>query len=126
MSVFRPLLIAVAFIACHSAVAEANGARDIEACKAMAATMPGREAEISELTASRDEAAETVEAAGDAWEDMEAHRLASATHAATADRAKAVYDEARKLLARREMALQATVRQFNDDVAVFNTRCARK
>lgn len=126
MSILRPLLIAIAFVACHSAVAEANGARDSGACRAMAATMPAREAEIAELTANRDAAAEAVETMGDAWEDLEIHRLASGTHAAAADRAKADYDDARKLLARREMALQATLRQFNDDVAVFNSRCATK
>lgn len=126
MSIFRPLLIAAAFVACHSAVAEANSANDVQACKALATTMPAREAEIAELTASRDEAAHTVEASGDSWEDTEIHRLASAQHAAAADRAKTEYDDARKLLARREMALQATLRQYNDDVAVFNSRCATK
>lgn len=126
MSIIRPLLVVVAIVACHSAVAEANGARDDGACKAMAATMPAREAEIAELTASRDAAAEAVEANGDTWEDLEIHRLASSAHAAAADRAKAEYDDARKLLARREVALQATLRQFNDDVAVFNSRCATK
>jgi hypothetical protein len=63
---------------------------------------------------------------GEAWEDLEIHRRASAGHAAQADTAKAAYDEAKKLLAQRELALQASVRQYNDDIAAFNSRCAKK
>lgn len=126
MSIIRPMLIAALLIASHSAAAQANGTADMQACKALAATLPPKQAEIAELTASRDEAATLVEATGDAWEDAEIHRLASGAHAATADQAKSSYDDARKLLARREMALQATLRQYNDDVAMFNQRCAKK
>lgn len=122
----RALSIAAFVLTVPAAAAHANNARDVLACEAMAATIAPRESEIAALTAERDEAAASVERSGYAWEDAEVHRLASAGHAATADAAKAAYDEARKLLARHEMALQATVREFNDDAAVFNSRCARR
>lgn len=122
----RALSVAAVFLSMPVAAAQANSAQDVQACRAMAATIAPREAEIAALVAERDEAADSVERYGDAWEDAEIHRLASAGHAATADTAKAAYDDARRLLSRREMALQATVRQFNDDADAFNARCARR
>lgn len=102
----------------------ANGKPDIQACKAMQATIAPREAEIAELTARRDASALQAEDAGERWEDAEIHRLVSAAHAATADRERAAYDTARQQFARDELALQSTVKQFNTDVAVFNARCS--
>lgn len=126
MPFFRPALLAALMVAGPVAAAEANGASDMQACKAMAATLAPKQAEIAELTALRDTAAESVETTGEAWEDIEIHRRASAGHAAAADTAKTAYDEAKKGLARHELALQASVRQYNDDVAAFNTRCTKK
>lgn len=126
MPFFRPALLAALMVAGPVAAAEANGASDMQACKAMAATLAPKQTEIAELTALRDAAAETVEATGEAWEDIEIHRRASAGHAAAADTAKTAYDEAKKRLARDELALQASVRQYNDDVAAFNSRCTKK
>ena len=125
MSFIRHLLLALIIAGAHAAVAEANGASDLKACKAMAATLAPKQADIADMTAERDAAAEATETTGEAWEDAEIHRRISAGHAATADEAKAAYGEARQLLARREMALQASVAQFNDDVAVYNARCAK-
>lgn len=122
----RALSIATIILTVPVAAAQANSTQDVQACRAMAATIAPREAEIAALAAERDDVAASVERYGDAWEDAEALRLASAGHAATADAAKAAYDEARKLLSRREMALQATVRQFNADADAFNNRCARR
>lgn len=126
MTLFRPLLLSALLLAGPVAAAQANGTADMQACKAMAATLTPKQAEIAEMTAKRDEAASAVETTGEAWEDIEIHRRASAGHAAQADTAKAAYDEAKKLLARHELALQASVRQYNDDVAAFNSRCAKK
>ena len=125
MILFRPLFLAALMIAGPVAAAQANGTADMQACKAMAATLTPKQIEIAELTALRDEAAETVETTGEAWEDIEIHRRASAGHAAAADTAKTAYDEAKKRLARDELALQASVRQYNDDVAAFNSRCTK-
>lgn len=126
MILFRPLFLATLMIACPVAAAQANGTADMQACKAMAATLPPKQAEITQLTTERDAAAEAVESTGEAWEDTEIHRRASAGHAAAADAARTVYDEAKKRLARHELALQASVRQYNDDIAAFNSRCATK
>lgn len=126
MSVIRPLMLALLIVGAHAAVAEANGASDIKACKALAATLAPKQADITAMTAARDAAFDATETTGEAWEDAEIHRRASAGHAAAADEAKLAYDEANKLLARREMALQASVSQYNDDVAAFNSRCAKK
>jgi hypothetical protein len=102
----------------------ANGKPDLKACKAMQATIAPREAEIAELTAKRDASALLAEEAGVRWEDAEIHRLVSTAHAATADRERAVYDAAKQQLARDELALQSSVKQFNTDVSVFNSRCS--
>jgi hypothetical protein len=104
----------------------ANGAVDVAACRAMKATLAPRQAEISELTEQREASALLAEEAGIAWEDAEIHRLVSAAHAATADRELAAYDAAKKKFARDELALQSAVKQFNADVAVYNTRCSPK
>lgn len=121
----RTLSIAAFILTLPAAAAQAGNAQDIRACEAMAATTGPREAEIAALTAERDEAAAGAGHAGDAWEDAEIHRLASPGHAAAADAARAAFDEARQRLSRREMALQAAIRQFNDDADMFNSRCAR-
>ncbi len=126
MSFIRPLMLALLIASAHAAVAEANGASDLKACKAMAATLAPKQADIADMAAERDAAAEAVETNGEAWEDAEVHRRVSAGHAAAADRAKAAYDDSRKLLASHEMALQSSVAQFNDDVAAYNSRCTRK
>lgn len=102
----------------------ANGKPDIQACKAMQATIAPREAEIAELTGKRDTSALLAEDAGVRWEDAEIHRLVSAAHAATAERERAAYDAARQQFARDELALQSAVKQFNTDVSIFNARCS--
>lgn len=118
------ILLAALVLGTAGAPAYANGKGDA-ACRAMQAGFAPRQQELQEMTARRDAAAESVEATGEAWEDAEIHRLASASHAATADARSDEYLEARKLLAREEAALQATLKQFNTDVAAFNARCTR-
>lgn len=107
-----------------TAPALANGKPDLKACKAMQETIAPREAEIAELTAKRVASALLAEDAGVLWEDAEIHRLVSTAYAATADRERAAYDAAKQQLARDELALQSTVKQFNTDVSVFNSRCS--
>lgn len=126
MTILRPLMLAALLAAGPVAAAQANGSADVKACKAMAAKLGPLQAEIAKLKQTRDEAAETVESTGEAWDDAEVMRRASAGHAATADATKATYEDAKKLLASRELALQSTVTQFNDDVTAYNTRCAAK
>lgn len=120
----RHTIIAALLTLSIASPALANGQPDIQACKAMQATIAPREAEIAELTAKREVSALQAEDAGVRWEDAEIHRLVSAAHAATADREQAAYAAARQLLARDELALQSAVKQFNTDVAIFNARCA--
>lgn len=122
----RTLFTLGVFAVVLAAPAQANGKTDVAACKAMQATLVPRQTEITGLTERRDASAIAVEAAGEAWEDVEIHRLISDAHAAAADSAKAAYTSARQQLARDEMALQATVKQFNTDVSVFNARCSTK
>ncbi len=119
---FAALILATAF----TGTAAANASADTGACKAMQAALVPRQEELAELTKQRDASAVLVEESGLAWEDVEIHRLVSARHAADADREKAVYEAARQKLARDEMALQSTLKQYNTDVAVFNGRCAAK
>jgi hypothetical protein len=117
---FTAVLIALSF----AAPSLANGKPDLKACKAMQATLAPREAEIAELTGKRDASALLAEETGERWEDTEIHRLVSAAHAADADRERAAYNAARQQLARDELALQSTVKQFNTDVSAFNGQCS--
>jgi hypothetical protein len=126
MPSLRILLVSAILLAGPVAAAQANGAQDAELCRIMTATLPPRQAEITQLTSERDATAVTVEDLGDAWEDAEIHRLVSAAHARTADTARAAYDEARRALARHELALQSALDQYNTDVGAFNARCARR
>lgn len=126
MIAVRSLLVSAMLAAAPVAAAHANGSADLQACKAMAATLAPKQADIAKLTETRDAAATNVETTGEAWEDVQIHRRASAGHATKADEAKAVYDEAKRVLAKHEMALQSAVNQFNDDVAAYNSRCASK
>lgn len=118
------ILLAALLAAAPGAPAYANGKGDA-ACRAMQAGFAPRQQELADMTARRDAAAESVEISGEAWEEAEIHRLVSPAHAATADARSNEYLEARKALAREETALQATLKQFNADVAAFNARCTR-
>jgi hypothetical protein len=119
----RHTIIAALLTLSIASPALANGKPDIQACKAMQATIAPREAEIAELTAKREVSALQAEDAGARWEDAEIHRLVSAEHAATADREQAAYAAAKQQFARDELALQSAVKQFNTDVSIFNVRC---
>jgi len=119
----RHTIIAALLTLSIASPALANGKPDIQACKAMQATIAPREAEIAELTAKREASALLAEEAGVRWEDAEIHRLVSAAHAATADHERAAYDTAKKQFARDELALRSAVKQFNTDVSIFNVRC---
>jgi sensor domain CHASE-containing protein len=99
-------------------------ASDAEFCELLRGVMAPQHAELEQLEAERDAAAETVEALGEAWEESEIHRRVSTRHAAAADRDKAAYDDARQGLARKELALAAALRDYNRQVATFNARCA--
>lgn len=126
MPIIRPLLLSVVLMTGFASAASANGATDVKACKAMAATLTPKQSDIAEMTQTRDAAASTVETTGEIWEEAETHRLMSAGHAAEADKAKAAYESAKQTLARREMSLQASVSQYNDDILAYNSRCAKK
>ncbi len=121
----RSLALALFIAFAPAAAAQATEQADLAACQAMEAAFAPRKAEIDALQATRDAAAAAAETHGAAWEEFEVHRNVSARHAEAANREKAAYDEARKALARAEMALQASLRQYNADAAVFNARCTK-
>mgnify|MGYP004044021277 CR=1 FL=1 len=120
------LVAAAVFVlfASQAASADALTAQDIKRCKAMAATLAPKKAEIAELKAKRDELAVVVEDKGDTWENAEALRLLSSGHAQSADAAKADYQATRQELARADQALQALLHQFNQDISAYNNSCA--
>lgn len=120
----RTLISLALYAGAFAGPALANGKAD-PACLAMQASLKPRQEEIDTLHAQRDASAEAVETTGQAWDDVEVHRLMSAQHAEAADREKLAYEEARKQLARDELALQSALKQYNADVAVFNARCTK-
>lgn len=94
-------------------------------CAEQAASLQDQQAEAQEIAAAREELLEAVEAAGDAWEDVEIHRLVSAGHATTADEAKATYESLKADLIQKEISLQDLVVTLNQDVAAYNETCAK-
>jgi hypothetical protein len=122
----RTFLILTAFTAALASPAMAAGKTDLATCKAMQAALAPRQTGINDLVARRDASAAVLEEAGQAWEDVEIHRLVSKGHAEAADAGKAAYEAARAQLDQDETALQETLQQFNADVAAFNARCTRK
>ncbi|MEE2929913.1 MAG: hypothetical protein VX599_04300 [Pseudomonadota bacterium] len=96
-----------------------------QSCSQKATQLQERQVEAQALADARLELVDEVEAAGDAWEDVEVHRLASAGHAETADQAKAVYEGLKAELLQKELSLQSMVIALNEDVATYNEACAK-
>lgn len=96
-----------------------------QTCAQQAAQLQEQQTAAQDLAEARLVLVEDVEAAGDAWEDVEIHRLVSAEHAATADDAKLVYETLKADLLDKEIALQALVVSLNDEVAAYNSKCVR-
>ena len=94
-------------------------------CAEQAADLQNRQVKAQKIAEARLELVEEVEAAGDAWDDVEIHRLASEGHAAMADEAKAVYEELKADLYEKEVSLQNLVASLNQDVAAYNESCAK-
>ena len=115
---------AILVLAAQSAQADAMTAADVDRCKAMAATLAPKKAEIEKMTARRDELAELTETRGEAWENAEAMRNFSAQQAVEADESRKAYEESRRRLKQTEQALQAVARQFNQDVSAYNQSCS--
>ena len=121
----RLLIAAIFALAAPVAAADAaTSARDLARCQAMSATFKPKQDDIAKLKESRDAQAEVVETRGEAWDDAEVLRNASAAHAKTADAAKADYNAAKADLARMEKGLQAAVADLNADIAAYNQSCA--
>lgn len=94
-------------------------------CSQQAAQLQKQQTATQELAETRLTLVDEVEAAGDAWEDVEIHRLASAGHADTADQAKAEYETLKANLLEKEASLQSQVMSLNQDVAAYNAKCVR-
>lgn len=92
-------------------------------CSQQAADLQTRQVKAQSLADSRVELVEEVEAAGDVWEDLEVHRLASPAHADAADAAKNEYESLKADLMDKEAALQALLISLNEDVATYNAAC---
>lgn len=106
--------------------AQAMSAKDMARCKALGKALPAQQVEIRMATEKRDVLAEQVETLGVAWDDVEVHRMISATHAQRADKAEVTYVHTKTELLEVESALQTDLELFNTDVSAFNTRCVAK
>ena len=94
-------------------------------CAQQAADLQNRQIEVQEIAEARLALVDEVEAAGDAWEDVEIHRLASKSHAQVADEAKVKYDALKADLFQKETDLQSMVVSLNDEVAAYNSKCVK-
>ncbi|KCZ93267.1 hypothetical protein [Hyphomonas johnsonii] len=119
----RIFLASAALLVALPAMADTVPAQQMQRCQAMKATLAPKQAEIDAAAKQRDALAEAAEAEGEAYEDAQVLRLASAANAQAADAAKARFDAARRAFAQAEFALHANVRQFNQDVADYNRSC---
>lgn len=120
-------LFAIGLVAASVAVpAQALSQEDVKRCNAMAASFAAKKAEITKEKTALDEQVVLVEALGEAWEEAETHKLASAGHAKAAEAAKAEWQSQKSDVLKTQMSLQSKVQMLNNDVAAFNTSCATK
>ena len=96
-----------------------------QSCSQQAAQLQNGQTQAQQIAETRLTLVDEVEAAGDAWEDVEVHRLASAGHAQVADEAKAKYETLKADLVQKERALQTLVVSLNNQVSAYNTKCVR-
>ncbi|MEL6857908.1 MAG: hypothetical protein AAFO74_05945 [Pseudomonadota bacterium] len=94
-----------------------------QSCSEQAKNLQAQQVEAQAIADARSTLVEDVEAAGDAWDDVEVHRLASKEHAAKADEAKLAYETLKADLLEKEASLQMLVASLNEDVAAYNTKC---
>lgn len=94
-------------------------------CTEQGADLQTRQIKAQKIAEARLALVDELEAAGDAWEDVEVHRLASAGHADIADQAKAKYDTLKANLIQKEQSLQSLVVALNRDAAAYNQRCVK-
>ncbi len=94
-----------------------------QSCSEQAASLQAQQVEAQAIAEARVTLVDEVEAAGDAWDDVEIHRLASKAHAAKADEAKLAYEALKADLFEKESSLQLLVASLNKDVAAYNTKC---
>lgn len=97
-----------------------------QSCADQAADLQKRQAETQKTADARVALVEKVEAAGDAWDDVEIHRRASVGHAKAADEAKVVYETLKADLMQKEMSLQSMLVSLNEDVASYNAACVKE
>ncbi len=120
----RTLMSALALGAVTALPVSALTPQHAEKCQAMAQSIEAKTAQVKAASSERDALAKIAETKGEAWEEVEVHRLVSAGHADAADAAKAEYEAARQAFARAEMALRGQVRMHEQNVASFNAQCA--
>lgn len=89
----------------------------------MKASLQVRQAETLALQDRRDELAEQVELAGEAWENAEAMRAFGPAEAEAADVQLAEYNELKKEFHQTQAALQSKVEMVNASVARYNSLC---
>ena len=94
-----------------------------QSCAKQAASLQEKQVEAQALAEARLTLVDEIEAAGDAWEDVEVHRLVSEGHAAKADEAKLTYEMLKADLFEKESSLQVLVTTLNEDVQAYNQRC---
>lgn len=120
----KPMISSLSFVGALAAmVVLAAPQASALSCSQQAADLQTRQVKAQSLADSRLELVDEVEAAGDVWEDLEVHRLASASHAEAADAAKFEYETLKADLLDKELALQALLISLNEDVAAYNAAC---
>ena len=96
-----------------------------QTCGQQAAELQSKQSQAQKIADARLVLRDDVEAAGDAWDELEIHRLASAGHASSADEAKAKYERLKADLIEKETDLQARVAALNERVEAYNQRCVK-
>ncbi|MDJ0922549.1 MAG: hypothetical protein QNI84_15580 [Henriciella sp.] len=114
---------ALAMLVSASLPAVAMTEAEVRECKAMADSIRVRQGEVQTMLAQRDRALETVELAGEQWDDVEIHRNASTAHAVEADKRKAIYDAQKVEFMKLDAALQSKNRMVTQSVVQYNARC---
>ncbi len=121
----KRIFFAALFTIVSVPAANALSVAQTERCQVLGQAFAIKKDNVRKATQERDRLATEAETKGEAWENAEAMRNFGAEQAASADAAKAAYEEARKKFNFAEMSLQSQARLLSQDAAVFNAACAR-
>lgn len=122
-NILKILAVSSAFTLALVPAASALTAAQISKCNKTAAGIQKRQASVKADVAKRDEMLDQVEAAGDAWEEVEGLKMLKTSYAEEAVQKEAAYKDLKAELQTFEISLQQRADQLNSEVAAYQRSC---